>query len=34
MLKKVIAEAEAAVDSSMGGNNAGFWKHVFAFHSL
>jgi dihydrofolate reductase len=32
-VKKVIVEAEVSVDGAMGGNNAGFWKQVFAFHS-
>jgi dihydrofolate reductase len=32
-MRKIIVEAEVSVDGCMGGDNADFWKQVFAFHS-
>jgi dihydrofolate reductase len=32
-MRKIIVEAEVAVDGAMGGENADFWPHVFPFHS-
>jgi dihydrofolate reductase len=32
-MKKVIVEAEVSLDGVMGGDNADFWKQIFAFHS-
>lgn len=31
-MRKVIVEAEVSVDGIMGGENADFWKQLFAFH--
>jgi dihydrofolate reductase len=32
-MRKVIVEAEVSLDGVMGGENADFWKQIFAFHS-
>jgi dihydrofolate reductase len=32
-MRKIIVEAEMSIDGVMGGENADFWKQLFAFHS-
>jgi dihydrofolate reductase len=32
-MRKLIVEAEVSLDGVMGGDNQGFWKQVFPFHS-
>jgi dihydrofolate reductase len=32
-MRKVVVEAEVSLDGIMGGDNADFWKQIFAFHS-
>ena len=32
-MRKIIVEAEVSIDGAMGGENADFWKQVFAYHS-
>jgi dihydrofolate reductase len=32
-MRKIIVEAEVSLDGGMGGDNAEFWKQLFAFHS-
>jgi dihydrofolate reductase len=32
-MRRVTVEAEASIDGVMGGENADFWKQLFAFHS-
>jgi dihydrofolate reductase len=32
-MRKIIIEAEVSIDGVMGGENADFWKQLFAFHS-
>jgi dihydrofolate reductase len=32
-MRKVVVEAEVSLDGVMGGDNEGFWKKLFQFHS-
>jgi dihydrofolate reductase len=32
-MRRIIVEAEVSIDGAMGGENAGFWQQLFAFHS-
>src|SRR5688500_16517687 len=32
-MRKVVVEAEVSLDGIMGGDNADFWKQIFAFHT-